>query len=152
MQTYSQRCSCKKTDSKKMDLNFSSLLPGLLIALIPKCPFCVLSYTSAITVCGSKNMDGYLPHWTSWISIFFSLLTLLLTFNNYKGVRTQLSCFLILVGSALIVYSELFTGLLYSYYWGSVILIVGVWVNGNLPFFLRMIFPKKQYQSVSKHG
>jgi len=152
MQTHTQRCSCKQTSSKANAWRFSSMVPGILIAFIPKCPFCILSYTSAITVCSSKNMSGYLPHLTSWISIFFSLLTLVITCNNYKGIRTHIACLFILVGSALIVYSELFAGLLYPYYCGSGILILGVWVNGSLPFFLRTIFPAKNYQSVNKHG
>ena len=152
MQTYSQRCSCKKTHSKNKDWNFSSLVPGLLIAIIPKCPFCILSYTSAITVCSSKNLSAFSPHWTSWISISFSLITFIITIYNYKGLRTQIACFFILMGGALIVYSELFTGLLQSYYWGSAILLLGVWLNGSLPFFLRTILPAKNYLSVNKHG
>jgi hypothetical protein len=144
MQTYSQRCSCPKKHSKNTDWNiFFPLIPGLFIALIPKCPFCILSYTSAITVCSSKSISGYSPHWTSWISIFFSLITLIITFYNYKGLRTQIACLLILIGGILIVYSELFTRLLPSYYWGCAILIFGVWVNGSLLFFLRLILPLK---------
>ena len=127
-----------------------SWLSGILIALIPKCPFCILAYSSAITVCSSKSLAAYTPDWTSSVSIAFSFLTLIITLYNYKGYRTQLACLLILIGSSLIVYSEIFTGVLTTYYWGCAILILGVWTNGSLPFFISSVKLNAFWHSFSK--
>ncbi len=153
MQTPDSHCHCPKKHVGTKSKGLFSFVPGLLIALIPKCPFCILSYTSAITVCSSKNLGAYVPHWTSWISIGFVIITLAITLYNYKGFRTQMAGLFILIGGVLIGYSELFTGLLQFYYWGCGILILGVWINGSLPFFLRKIVPflnRLSYKSI--HG
>ena len=140
MQKIIATCPCPKKHSQNNSRKLYSLVPALFIALIPKCPFCILTYTSAITICSSKSLGSYAPHWTSWISIAFATLTLIVTLYNYKGQRTLIASALIVAGSALIVYSELFTGLLQPYYWGCGILIFGVWVNGSFMYFFRMIF------------
>ena len=140
MQTLNPQCHCSKKNGGFKNKNLFSFVPGLLIALIPKCPFCILTYTSAITVCSSKSIGQYTPHWSSWISIAFAALTLIITLYNYKGQRTLLATAFVSTGSILIIYSELFSGLLPFYYWGCGLLIFGVWVNGSLPFFLRKAF------------
>ena len=137
----SPHCQCQPKRASKKVGGIFSFLPGLLIALLPKCPFCILTYTSAITICSSKSLSGYTPHWTSWISIVFSILTLIITLYNYKGQRTWLAALFILSGSAVITYSELYSGLIQPYYWGCGILIFGVWINGSLPYFIRLIVP-----------
>jgi hypothetical protein len=130
-------CHAKK--STVSSVGVFSFLPGVLIALIPKCPFCILSFTSAITVCSSKSLSAYSPHWTSFISIGFTLLTIIIVALNYKGVKTQLALVVTVAGSILVSYSELYSGLLQPYYWGCSLLIMGVWMNGSLSFFLKKI-------------
>jgi hypothetical protein len=144
MNDKSVTCRCPKKHANELP-KFSSFIPGLLIALIPKCPFCILTYTSAITICSTKNLGGYAPHWTSWISIGFAFLTLIVTLYNYKGQRTWVAAGLICFGSSLIICSELFTGLLPTYYWGCGILIFGVWVNGSFLYFLRLILRDSRF-------
>jgi hypothetical protein len=141
MQTGSSGCEGKRKCNSNASRNWYSFLPAVFIAIIPKCPFCILSYTSAITVCSSKGLGGYESNWVSWISIAFAAFTFFITLYNYKGQRTLISCLLILTGSSLIVYSELFTGLLQYYFWGSGVLVLGVWINGSFPFFYRKLFP-----------
>lgn len=137
-------CKCPKRVVKTKSGFLALFLPGLFIALIPKCPFCILTYTSAITICSSKAIGQYTPHWTSWISIVLAFLTLAITLYNYKGQRTWLAAAIISVGSILIIYSELFSGFIQPYYWGCGILIFGVWVNGSLPFFIRLFTHRKK--------
>ena len=136
MQTVCKVACAKKKQATGVQ-DSVSFLPGILIALIPKCPFCILSFTSAITVCSSKTLPVHDSNWTSYISIAFSVLTAVIVAYNYKGVKTQFALATIGLGIALIVYSELYSGLLQSYYWGSAFLIVGVWINGSLEFFIR---------------
>lgn len=143
------RCHCPKQHAKNKSRFLSTFLPGLFIALIPKCPFCILTYTSAITICSAKSLNGYAPHWTSWISISLTALTLIITLYNFKGYRTWIASGIILIGTVLISYSELITGLIQPYYWGCGILIFGVWVNGSLPFFIRLIMPTRKSLDLS---
>ena len=56
---------------------------------------------------------------------------------NYRGKRTLISAFLALTGSALIIWTELFTGELTYYYYGAITLLIGIWVNGSFYFFYR---------------
>ena len=135
MQTSCQgKCVSKKRVVKSNGL--FSFLPGVVIALIPKCPFCILSFTSAITVCSTKGISEYTPHWTSYLSIVFALVTAIIVGYNFKGTKTLVSLVLILMGTSLILYSELFTGLIQPYYWGCIILVLGVWLNGSLLHFV----------------
>lgn len=126
-------CSNQKPVIRKSGL--LSFLPGIVIAFLPKCPFCVLSLTSAITVCSTKNLEAYTPHWASWISIAFAVITMGIVACNYKGRKTQLALFFIACGSALIVYSELIAGLLQPYYWGCALVLLGVWINASFFYF-----------------
>ena len=135
-----KRCACKTHNKVRIKNPHYPFFSSLLIALLPKCPFCVMAYTSAITVCSAKTLTAvYSPEWTSTIPISLAILTLGIVAWNYKGKKTVAACFLILTGVFLIVQSELFSGVLTSYYWGCALLFFGVWVNGNLGYFVRLI-------------
>lgn len=136
----SSNCSCK--NRKKRDLfkhPHLSFFAGLFIAILPKCPFCILTYSSAITLCSGKTIYNHDPTWTSWISIALALFTLLAILLNFKGRKTIAAAGLVLLGSAFLLYSELYTGDLTSYYWGAGLLLVGVWLNANLMYFYRQL-------------
>ncbi len=144
-------CHCATYHKVRLKNPYYPLLGSLLIALLPKCPFCIMAYTSAITVCSTKSLAGHSAQWTSYISISLSLLTFCIVAQNYKGRRTIAACLLILIGSSFVIYSELYSGLLGSYYWGSTILIVGVWVNGSFTYFTKL-FASRMGKPVAHHG
>jgi hypothetical protein len=149
MQKAVSECRCLKPHAEKKSKTLTAFLPVFFIALIPKCPFCILTYTSAITICSTNSLGNHAPQWTSWISIGFAMLTFLVTLYNNKGRRTLVAAAFILVGSLLIIYSELISGLLTPYYWGCGVLIFGIWVNGSLPYFIRHIFPSLEFKTPS---
>ncbi len=151
MRTENTSCSCPSHNKVRIKNPHYPLLSSLLIALLPKCPFCMMAYTSAITVCSAKSMTEFSPQWTSWISIGMSAVTLGIVLWNYKGFKTILAGLLMLSGIFLIVRSELFTGYLTSYYWGCAMLFAGVWQNGSLSWFIRLIFPKRLVRLIP-HG
>jgi CHASE2 domain-containing sensor protein len=123
-------------------------LAGLLIVILPKCPFCILAYSSAVTLCSGTKLYNHSPAWTSWISIGLAGFILLTLLWNYKGSRTLLAIALAFLGSALVLSSELYTGELATYYAGAVLLLFGIWVNGSFRYvvaqfkkrFLRLAF------------
>ncbi|MCI4671040.1 MAG: hypothetical protein MRZ79_23080 [Bacteroidia bacterium] len=128
-------CKCAKKGPGK---RISSLFPtvgGFILAILPKCPFCVLAYTSALSLCGSTQL--HYPVWASWISLSFALLTLFFVLYNYKGTKTILSASIVSIGCLLIVWAELNTGSLYDYYAGTSLVLLGVWINGSLFHFLK---------------
>jgi hypothetical protein len=148
----SQNKHCHCTTHHKVRIKNASYpwLSTLLIVLLPKCPFCILAYTSAITVCSAKSLAGHSPVWTSYISVAFALFTFCIVAWNYKGKKTIVACLFILAGSLLIARSELYSGLLTSYYWGSALLIAGVWVNGSFSYFVKLFATRISKAEIAK--
>ena len=142
MPTGNQHCGCTTHNKVRIKNPQYPFLGSLLVILLPKCPFCIMAYTSAITVCGAKSMSSYSPQWTSWISICLATATFLIVAYNFKGKKTIVACATILAGIFLIVQSELYTGLLGGYYWGSALLVAGVWVNGNFSYVVHILAPR----------
>ncbi len=151
----SSNCSCKprkkRTTFKSPYLSF---IAGLFIALLPKCPFCILAYSSAITLCSGKTLYNHDPGWTSFISIALALFTLVVILLNYKGRKTIIAAILVLIGSLFLIYSEMYTGDIYQYYWGTAFLLLGVWLNANLMYFYQkckvLFFNKNSFSICSK--
>jgi xanthine/uracil permease len=130
-------CHCPPVNRKKSAKGVWPLLSGLFIAIIPKCSFCVLAYSSAITLCSGKQVYDHAPQWTSYISVGLAVLTLFFILINYKGWRTILATVLVLIGSGIILRAELITGQLDNYYLGVFVLLLGVWMNASFYYFMK---------------
>ena len=126
-----KKCHCPSKNKKRDQKSALPVLGGLLIALLPKCPFCLLAYSSAMTLCNGSKIYLHTPGWTSWISIGLAILTLMMVLLNYRGKRTIVAASLILFGSLFILRSELYTGDILGYYFGAAMLMLGVWVNAS---------------------
>jgi hypothetical protein len=147
-----KHCTCKTHNKVRIKNPHYPFFSSLLVALLPKCPFCVMAYTSAITVCSAKTITPvYSPAWTSYIPVSLAVLTLGIVVWNYKGGKTIASCLLMLTGILLIMRSELFSGQLASYYGGCSLLFLGVWVNGNLSYFVKLFTSRTGRESM-QHG
>ncbi len=130
-------CHCPTRKKQKRNAKSLSVFSWLLIVILPKCPFCVLTFSSAITLCSGAKIYQHAASWASFISIGLAAITLALLAWNYKGRRTLGAAALVLLGSYFIISSELWTGELAEYYWGAFFLLLGVWVNGSFYFFFR---------------
>lgn len=119
---------------------WTSLLGGAAIALLPKCPFCLLAYSSAVTMCSGASFSDHSPQWVSFISIGLAALVIFTLIRNYRGPRTAVALFLALGGSALVAYSELVSGSLWNYQIGSVLILAAALLNGGLYLFLQRQF------------
>ena len=135
-------CSCPSKKRKSVQKSAYPILSSVLIALLPKCHFCILAYSSAITLCSGTKIYDHSPEWTSFISIGLAVLTLFFVLINYRGKRTIFSAIMVLIGSMLIIRTELYTGEIIEYYYGVGLLMIGVWVNASFYyFFFRFIKP-----------
>lgn len=133
-------CSCPgAATTKEAKPRSYPLLLGILIAIIPKCPFCVLAYSSALTLCNGSNFYMHQSGWTSWLSIGLAAFTLIMVLVNYRGTRTLIAAGLIILGSVLIIRAELYTGQLQVYYTGVVFIFSGIWTNASMLYFARFV-------------
>lgn len=137
MQHCERSCHCPKPHKVKQKAGIFPVLTGIFIAVLPKCPFCIMAYSSAITLCSGAKLYNHNPTWVSWISIGLAALTLFFVLWNYKGVRTLIAAGLVLAGSCFILDSELRTGDFQNYYLGTFSLLLGVWVNGSFQYFFK---------------
>jgi len=144
---------CRGVFDRKIKKNSSvfPILTGILIAVLPKCPFCIAAYSSAIVLCSGHKIYNQSPDWTNFISIGLALLTLLMIVLNFRGKRTWLAAGLVIIGSCLIIRTELYTGALEEYYFGAVMLLAGIWVNSSFMYFYKnWIKALSKYRILSK--
>ncbi len=132
------RCtaSCASKNTWKRNSAFP-IISGLLVAILPKCPFCIMAYSSTVALCSGSQLYGHNPGWTSYLLVGLAFLTLLLILVNYKGYRTIIAAGLVILGSLLVLSEEFFTGDIAHYNWGTLLLLLGVWVNGSFQYFYR---------------
>lgn len=130
-------CKCKRRSTRKIKPSISPLFTGILIALIPKCPYCILAYSSAITMCSGTKLYSHTPGWTSYLLLALAALTLIFILINYKGKRTMASASLVATGSLLMFASQFYTFEINHYYIGTFLIFFGVWVNASFSFFYR---------------
>lgn len=132
-------CKCKKSHKKILKNSYLGVFSGLFIALLPKCPFCLLAYSSAITLCSGKTLYPESVNYLPFIVITLSLLTLFFVLYNYKGRKTIYAAGFIIVGSVILYLYYYINESLMLYYAGVAFLLTGVWTNGSLSYFLRSI-------------
>ncbi len=114
----------------------TSFLSSLLIILIPKCPLCIMAYSSAITMCGGQSIYMAENNWVSYIPLALSAVIILLLVKNYRDRRTILSIGLSLVGAAMLAFvHQLMLPPIY-YNFGSVLLFFAIWLNGSFYAFV----------------
>ena len=122
----------------------AGLITGLLLALLPKCPFCLVAYSSTVVLCG-KGGTQLTNHPVSsgatfYLSLFLCLVILLsILLNNRKDPRTSYAFLLALCGSACILFAVTRGGGIFLYYLGVITVFCAVWLNGSLLFFISRI-------------
>ncbi len=133
---------CKKRGKTILPEKQTGVVAGILLALLPKCPFCYMAFSGTLMLCG--NGEGMftrtfssLP--TQVFSIIFCLLILLFIVLNFRDKRTLYAITLATVGSAMIIYSTTIAGGLMLYYFGVIIIFFAVWLNASLLYFIDRI-------------
>lgn len=132
-------CSgCKKSHFiKPKSYGFWS---GLLLILLPKCPFCLVAYSSTVALCTSG--PGAIPaqHDNTnalIVSLSLSLVILGSVLINFRGWRTWLALLISMSGIVVLNSSLYYCSGSPWYYTGVVLTFFGVWINGSLFYFIR---------------
>jgi len=133
MKNHNCNKQCKKFPAKR----FSSWLPAVFLAIIPKCPFCIMAYSGAITLCTGTKMYPHADTTTSYLSIGLAAFIMLSLLFNYKKKKTNYALFFTGIGMLLLLTSQFYWINEYLYYAGVGCLFFGIWYNGSFSFFYR---------------
>jgi MFS family permease len=114
------------------------LISNLLLILMPKCSFCLLAYTSSVMLCTrNETLVATSTHsspLTIALTTSFCLFILVGILLNRRGRRTWYALALALSGIACMLISVVLGGGEWLYYTGSVLVFLGIWVNGSFRY------------------
>ena len=110
----------------------SSLLSGLLVVIIPKCPICVMAYTSAVTMCGGPDMYLHGNNWVSYIPIILALGIAVMVLLNWRGLRSWFALAFAGVGLTCVILTHQILAGPEFYTYGTIMLFFSIWLNSNL--------------------
>ncbi len=138
---------CKKRNAVSAGRKHAGLLTTILLIVLPKCPFCLMAFSSTIILCGKAGGASQLNHSSSTtilITAFFCFTALLSIILNYRDKRTMYSFMLAAAGCFLIMYSVCAGGGLSLYYPGVILVFIGVWLNASLLYIVKKIIGKRK--------
>ncbi len=127
--------SCKKNCQRLQIKKSFSWLPAIFIAIIPKCPFCIMAYSGALTLCTGTKIYPHADTTTSYISIGLAAFVLFSILYNYKGSKTKYALLFTCIGTLLLLTSQFYWISEPLYYAGVSFLFFGIWYNGSFSFF-----------------
>jgi hypothetical protein len=141
--TYKKCVSCAAEKSKAKVSKKAGLFTGLLLVLLPKCPLCIIAYSSTIMLCGKEtsiiSTQTQSSLLSTGITLFFCLIILVSLFFNYRDDRTKYALALAFTGSLMLVASTIWAIGPIMYYTGTAIIFAGVWLNGSMLFVLNRL-------------
>ena len=135
-----ERCIGCKADAAAARNFRTSFWSTALIVILPKCPFCIMAYSSAITMCGAgKAFYTAENNWASYIPILLSLVIIYIILSNKRGRRTFISASIAIAGAILIILTQQ-TFLTFQFYnAGAIMLFFAIWLNGSMYSFISLI-------------
>ncbi|MBK8656406.1 MAG: hypothetical protein KBG02_11160 [Haliscomenobacter sp.] len=115
-------------------------LPAVVVAILPKCPFCIMAYAGAVPLCGGKTIYPNAGNVSLYLTIGFAVVVLLGILLNHKGVRTFHAGLIAIAGVVCLVMSQIVWISMPLYYLGVGLLFFGIWYNGSFAYFKRTYF------------
>lgn len=146
MESTANNNDCKSCRKAVKPMHQSPWLMGFLLVILPKCPFCVLAYSSTIMLCGKDAVIStsaiHNSETTVFITIGLCLLTLAGIAFNQRDRRTKYAIGLAVAGSMMAILSAIYGGGEYLYYSGVLLIFTGVWLNGSLLYVINRLRSK----------
>ncbi|MBL7770852.1 MAG: hypothetical protein JNK20_17885 [Flavipsychrobacter sp.] len=109
------------------------LLSGIVLAVLPKCPFCFVAFSSTLVLCGKGESVSQSISLSSAPTILFAsvfcLLAILSIALSYKDYRTRYALLVAIGGTACIMTSVLLSGGELLYYFGVLLIMGAVAIN-----------------------
>jgi hypothetical protein len=140
---------CQDTPSpqKKIFDKFPSFL-SFIIVFIPKCPFCFVAYSSAMTMCGGPSLITHHSDWGAWLALGLGGIVIFCIALNNRGVGTYRALSLALFGFCLVVFGITKPDMMICYYIGAILLLLAAFYNGSGFRWLNKFFLKTSKQLV----
>ncbi len=133
---------CKGAKIKVGSKQKTGLLMGVVLAILPKCPFCIVAYSSTMVLCSGKTVDFNPVHaspLTLMITGFIGLITLSCILLNFRDKRTIYAFMLALSGLAMVFFSVANEWSSWLYYGGTALVFMGIWLNASLLNYLNRL-------------
>ncbi|NUO01148.1 MAG: hypothetical protein HUU01_11095 [Saprospiraceae bacterium] len=118
----------------------AGILMGIFLAVLPKCPFCIVAYSSTMALCSGKTVAFGTLHaspLTITITVVIGLVILGSILLNFRDKRTIYAFALALTGLGMVLYSVIIEFSPWLYYSGVGVVFAGAWLNGSLLNYLR---------------
>lgn len=136
--------TCNSCDSPSPGPRKSfGIMTGLLLALLPKCPFCVMAFTGTALLCGEGSVMEVSRTHNSLLTITVTGVLCVLTLAgialNRRGKRTWYAISIACLGIAMIMFSVIRSGGQPVYYSGISLVFFAVWLNGSLLWFVKKL-------------
>jgi hypothetical protein len=111
--------------------SWQSTVVSVLVLILPKCPFCVVAYSSSMAVCGAPSVMNHHTDWGAWLAIGLALLCIGSIAKNYRGAGTRTALAIALVGSSFLLFGLLTPNAMLWYYGGAILLLFSSFYNGR---------------------
>jgi hypothetical protein len=114
---------------------YSSIL-GFVLLLLPKCPLCVVAYSSAVTLCGTSTLVTHTANHRDWgayvaLSMCICITTCILLANRTKQ-SIQAALIMAISGTLLVAAGIWLANIWVLYYAGAAFLLLATLIFGGL--------------------
>ncbi|MCY7359360.1 MAG: hypothetical protein LH609_18270 [Rudanella sp.] len=99
--------------------------------ILPKCPFCVVAYTSSMAICGAPPVVNHHTDWGGWLGLGLATVCIGSIARNYRGTGTRTAIIIALLGLSLLLFGLFTANAMLWYYAGASLLFLGSFYNGR---------------------